>query len=275
MNKIKRALKYIVKGVPNYQIDVINAKFDNNTYLKDKVVLITGGSKGIGYSIAKRVIESGGIAIITGRKKEELDKAKENLGKNLHPFVLDNLDVDKFDNFLEKINNEIGNVNCLVNNAGVSFHEKSFEEVTSDGFDKQFMINCKGTYFMTQAYIKYLHSHKIKNVKIINMTSETAGQPSYRPYGMTKVAIVSFTKWLAQNYITEGIRVNAIAPGVTESDMTHYYTKGSNINEGAVGKRTIQPDEIAEVCCFLLSDASNCISGQVITCNEANVCIDN
>lgn len=272
---IKRGIRYIIKGTPEYKIAVTTSKFDNSLYLKDKIVLITGGSKGIGYNIAKRVIESGGIAVITGRRKEDLDKVKKELGKNLYPYVLDNSNVEMFDDFYDLITKKVGIINCLINNAGISLHEKSFEEVTPEGFDKQFTINLKGTYFMTQSYIKYCHSNKIKNVKIINIASETANQPMYRPYGLTKSALVSFTRWLAQKYITEGFRVNAIAPGVTESSMTHYYTKGESLNDNAVGKRVIRPEEIAEVCCFLLSDASNCISGQVITCNEANVLFDN
>lgn len=274
-NKTKRAIKYIRSGVPEYNINVSTAYFDNDTYLKDKIVLITGGNKGIGYSIAKRVIEGGGKAIITGRNKNDLDTAKEQLGENLYAYVLDNNNPEKFDSFIKKIDKEVGEINCLVNNAGVSFHEKSFEEVTIKGFDEQININLRGTYFMCQSYINYYKSKKMKSGVILNIASETANQPMYRPYGMSKSAIVSFTRWLAKTYITEGIRANAVAPGVTESNMTNHYTKGKIYNEGAVGKRTINPNEIAETCCFLLSDASRCISGQVIACNEANVFFDN
>lgn len=271
----KRGIKYILNGVPEYNINVITSSFNDKNYLMNKNVLITGGSKGIGLSIAKRVIAGGGRVAITGRNKADLVSAKEKLGDNLFIYVLDNCDVDKFDSFFEKVGNDIGKINCLINNAGISLHEKSFEEVTPDTFDKQFMVNLKGTYFMTQKFIKYSKINKLKNQKIINIASETAAQPMYRPYGMTKAAIVSFTKWVAQQFILDGIRANIIAPGVTESNMTNYYTKGKSFNASAIGKRVIKPEEIAEVCCFLISDASNCISGQVIACNEANVLFDN
>lgn len=275
LGKVKRAIKYIRSGIPEYKINVSTAYFNSDTYLKDKIVLITGGSKGIGFSIAKRIIDGGGKVIITGRNKNDLDSAKEKLGDNSYSYVLDNNYPDKFDAFIKKVSKEVGEINCLINNAGVSFHEKSFEEVTVKGFDEQININLKGTYFMCQSYINYYKSNNIKNGIILNIASETANQPMYRPYGMSKAAIVSFTRWLAKTYVLDGIRANAIAPGVTESNMTNYYTKGKLLNEGAVGKRTINPDEIAEVCCFLLSDASKSISGQVIACNEANVFFDN
>ena len=90
LGKVKRAIKYIRSGIPEYKINVSTAYFNSDTYLKDKIVLITGGSKGIGFSIAKRVIDGGGKVIITGRNKNDLDSAKEKLGDNSYSYVLDN-----------------------------------------------------------------------------------------------------------------------------------------------------------------------------------------
>ena len=213
--------------------------------------------------------------LLHGRNESDLNDAEKKLGKNCLAKKLDNSDINSFESFFNEISTEYETINCLVNNAGVSYHENSFLEVTEKNWDEQIAINLKGTYFMTQSYIKYFNQNKIKNAKIINMVSETAGQPTYRPYGITKSALLSFTRWLAKEYITKGIRVNAIAPGVTNTNMTNLYTKGKIEHSTAIGKRNFDPNEIAEICCFLLSDASNSISGQIIACNEANVCFDN
>lgn len=90
------------------------------------------------------------------------------------------------------------------------------------------------------------------------------------PYGLTKVALISYTKGLAKKVVEDGIRVNAIAPGVVATEMTNYDPKGDLYREGAIGKRVLLAEEIAETVAFLLSDAANCISGEVIACNEGN-----
>lgn len=273
--RIKNAIKYIIKGIPEYKIETKIASFDNENYLKDRIVLITGGSKGIGLSIAKKIINSGGKVIITSRNQEELNKVQKELGNKCYAIKHDISNIKENDYVLSEATKHFGVIDSLINNAGISLHENNFMDVTEESFDSNMNINLKGTYFMTQSFIKYYEKHNIKNGKIIIMCSETAGQPSFRPYGLSKAALVSFTKWLAQNYILKGIRINAIAPGVTETAMTNHYTKGNKVNLDAIGKRTLNTFEIAEVCAFLLSDASNCISGQVIACNEANVCFEN
>lgn len=273
--QIKNAINYIIKGIPEYKIETKISSFDNNNYLNDKIVLITGGTKGIGLSIAKKIINAGGKVIITSRNENELNKIQKELGENCYAIKHDISNIKENDLMLERATKHFGVIDSLINNAGISLHENNFMDVTEEKFDLNMNINLKGTYFMTQSFIKYYERHKIKNGNIIIMCSETAGQPSFRPYGLSKAALVSFTKWLSQNYILKGIRINAIAPGVTETSMTNHYTKGNEVNEGAIGKRTLNPNEIAEVCAFLLSDASNCISGQVIACNEANVCFEN
>ena len=107
---------------------------------------------------------------------------------------------------------------------------------------------------------------------LIFITSETGNQAYDIPYGMTKAALNSLTQALSRRVYKQGIRVNAIAPGVTVSDMTKDYAEVSDGNyfRKSASDRIFLPEEIAEVVCFLLSDASKCISGEIIHCNAGN-----
>ena len=107
------------------------------------------------------------------------------------------------------------------------------------------------------------------------MASDTSGMGSSIPYGLSKAALASLTHGLAKKLVTEGVRVNAIAPGTTMTPMTEDLTQGKICRETTQGKRTLFPEEIAEVCIFLLSDLSVCISGNIFGCSESNICFDN
>ena len=91
----------------------------------------------------------------------------------------------------------------------------------------------------------------------------------FRPYGSTKAAINSMVQGLAYLFAKEGIRVNAVAPGITASDMTGLSTEGDISYRGNISGRVYMPEEVAEVAAFLISDAAGCVSGQIITCNNA------
>ena len=91
-----------------------------------------------------------------------------------------------------------------------------------------------------------------------------------RPYGLTKAAINSLVQGLAYRYIKEGIRINAVAPGVTSSDMTGYKSEGNLYLQNHSTNRVFLPEEIAEIACFLLSDVSNLLNGQILYANEGN-----
>lgn len=107
------------------------------------------------------------------------------------------------------------------------------------------------------------------------MASDTSGIGSTIPYGITKAAISSFTRGLAKHVIRKGIRINAIAPGTTKTEMTDDFVRGQIVRTNTEGWRVLFPEEIAGVCIFLLSNMSVCISGQVIGCTEAYICFDN
>ena len=107
------------------------------------------------------------------------------------------------------------------------------------------------------------------------MASDTSGMGSSIPYGLAKAGVASLTHGLAKKLITEGIRINAMAPGTTLTPMTDDFTHGEVCRESTQGKRALFPEEIAELCVFLLSDQSACVSGNVFGCSEANICFDN
>lgn len=162
----------------------------------------------------------------------------------------------------------LNGVNCLVNNAGISLHEDGFLSVSSKQFDAQIDTNLKGAFFLTQAFIEKCRDKKVEETKKILFTSsETSMTVDERPYGLTKAALNSLVQGLAYRYVKEGYRINAVAPGVTVSDMVGGDADG-DLRYGNITHRYYLPEEVAEVACFLLSDASNCLNGQILVCNE-------
>lgn len=243
--------------------------------LKNKVVLITGATAGIGKAIAKECLSQGAKVIINGRNKELLDACRLEMGSDCAGICADMADINAFSTILETASAFFGDIDCLVNNAGISLHEGDFMNVTEETWDVQFATNLKSPYFLTQAWLKYYRARKMKSGRIVMMASDTSGMGSSIPYGLTKAGIASLTHGLAKKLITEGIRINAVAPGTTLTAMTDDFVHGEICRDTTQGKRVLFPQEIAEVVVFLLSDLSACLSGNIIGCSESNICFDN
>lgn len=269
---VKRGITYVISGVPQKIVKVPVAQIQYGGILEGKKILITGGSRGLGYAIAKRCLEEKAVVTITGRSKEVLEEAKKSLGnpENLFVFEHDVRQYDKDDELILNARRAMNEIDCLINNAGVSVHNIDYSNCTEEQWDRQMDTNLKGVYFLTQAYMKYYEEVGKKSGKIINMVSERGLYGDDVPYGMAKRALISYTEGLARKLILKGVRVNAIAPGVTATEMTGYDPEDNLFRRYAVGRRVLLPEEIAEVAIFMISDASNCISGQVIACNEGN-----
>lgn len=269
---IKRAARYIIKGVPNVTMNVNVAEIKYGGILEGKKVLITGGTRGLGFAIAKRCLEEKAKVTITGRTMEALEKAKAQLGnpKDLYLIAHDIRDYDRDEEVVQTARRYMGGVDILLNNAGVSVHDINYATCTQEMWDRQMDTNLKGVYFLTQAFMKYYNEVGKKAGKIIMMVSERGLYGDDVPYGLAKRALISYTEGLAVKLIGKGVRVNAIAPGVTATDMTGWDPNGDLYRPYCRGKRVLLPQEIAEVAIFLMSDASNSISGQVIACNETN-----
>ena len=267
---LKRLFKWLLEGVPSYEITASISQISPSERLKGKKIIVTGGGRGLGFYMAQKFVEEGACVLISGRDLETLKVASSKM--NGSPYLrFDMRNIEQIPFFLQEANRLLGgNIDCLVNNAGISLHESSFDAVSPEGFDNQFATNLRGPYFLSQAIIKYWEQNQIKNANILFITSERGFYCDVIPYGLTKAAINSLTVGLARKYVIKGIRVNAIAPGVTASDMTGFDKEGNLYRENSCGKRVFLPEEVAEAATFLLSDASICISGEILPCNQGN-----
>lgn len=237
-----------------------------NYLLGGKNIIITGGGRGLGFSMAKKFMAEGADVLIAGRNEKTLKVSAEEVGCKY--LTLDVSKPETFANFMQKADEMLGGVNALVNNAGISLHENTFFDVTPETFNAQVDTNLKGCFFLTQEFIKLIQSRN-QGGNILFVSSETGDTMDFRPYGFTKAAVNSMVQGLAYLFRKDGIRINGVAPGITASDMTGVKVDG-NINAGeyATGRYYL-PEEVAETACFLLSDSSGCVSGQIITCNNA------
>ena len=243
--------------------------------LQGRTVLLTGATGGMGQSIARKCVAQGAKIILADNNQNELLKLQAELGENSSISCFDIRKFSSFEQIIEECDSYFGAIDSLVNNAGVSLHEGDFINVTEDSWNTQFDINLKAPFFLTQAWLKYYRRKGMKSGRIVMMASDTSGMGSSIPYGLSKVGIASLVHGLAKKLITEGIRINAMAPGTTLTPMTNDFTHGEVCRTTTQGKRALFPDEIAELCVFLLSDMSASVSGNIFGCSEANICFDN
>lgn len=268
---LKRVFKWVFSGVPIQNTTVVVKQIVPNELLKGRNIVVTGGSKGLGKEIAKKCAAEGAKVIICGRNEESLKQVADMLGSNVSYLVLDVNCITKFDAFFDEAENIFGGkVDSLVSNAGISLHEGNFRNVKESDWDKQFNTNLKGNYFLVQSFIRYLEKHEDRTGNIVVITSERAKRPDDIPYGLTKIASSSFIQCIARKVIAEGIRINGVGPGVTTTDMTGISKENNMYSDMQAGKRYFIPEEVAEVVNFLLCDASACISGEIITCDQGS-----
>jgi 3-oxoacyl-[acyl-carrier protein] reductase len=263
---ISRGIRYVLTGVRPVEVKADIKYLSPSGALEGKKIIITGGGRGLGYAMAEKFIKEGATVLIAGRNEETLRKASSTLGCKY--LKLDLQDIKSFDAFVEHADEMLGGVNCLVNNAGISLHENTVYDVTPDSFDAQINTNLKGAFFMSQKCLAVMEKNN-RQGNILFVSSETGDTADIRPYGFTKAAINSLVKGLASLMAKKGIRVNAVAPGITTSDMTGFKAEGNLYCAGNATDRVYLPGEVAEVASFLLSDASGCMSGQILVCNNA------
>ena len=239
--------------------------------LKDKLAIITGGSRGIGYATAEAFLKEGAKVIITASTKENADKAvaklKESYPESIVKGIAPNLsDYNDVKTQFDEVVNKYGVIDILVNNAGIS-ESTPFVNYTEETFDKVIDLNVKGIYNATKAVSEYMI--KKQNGVILNTSSMVSiyGQPSGVAYPTSKFAVNGLTVSLARELGPKGIRVNAVAPGITETDMMKAVPKEviDPMIEQIPLRRLGQPEDIANAFVFLASEEASYITGVVLS----------
>ena len=236
--------------------------------LKNKTAIITGGTRGIGFGIVKKFLENGANVVLTGSRKESVDKALSQLteynGKVIGIYP-DLCNPDEIQKAFSDINERFGSIDILVNNAGIS-SRTSIYDYTIEEFSKILDINIKAVFVCTQAAAKIM---KEQNGVIINISSMVSkyGQPAGCGYPATKFAVNGLTVSLARELAKDNIRVNAVAPGVTKTDMVSALPKEmvDRISSGIPLGRMGEPEDIANACLYLSSDMASYVTGVILS----------
>ena len=239
--------------------------------LKDKVAIITGGSRGIGYATAEKFLAEGAKVIITASSQQSADKAVAQLKEKYPASVIDGISPDL--SSLESVREafmltsiKYGCVDILVNNAGIS-ESTPFTEYTEETFDKVMDLNVKGVFNATRAAVDCMAARGSGVILSTSSMVSISGQPSGFAYPASKFAVNGLTVSLARELGPKGIRVNAVAPGIIETDMMKKVPK--EVIEPLINqiplRRIGKPEDIANAFVFLASEEAGYITGVVLS----------
>jgi len=235
--------------------------------LKDKNIIVTGASGGIGNSIIEKLNEFGVNVLASGTKIEKLEELKNRFNK-IKILKFDISQSDKIEEFIENASNELEGLDCIVNNAGVTQDNLSIR-MSIDEWKKVIDINLTSTFLMSKFGIKKML--KNKKGKIINITSVVGhtGNMGQANYTASKAGIVAMSKSLAIEYAKKNININCISPGFIKTAMTDKID--DKFKEIIVSKipsaRLGEPEDIANAVLFLASSNSNYINGETLHVN--------
>ena len=233
------------------------------------VVLVTGGSRGIGAAIAEKFAAQGNKVIINYRTNDSAAAAvAEKTGAvALKADVSNKADVEAM---FEEIHKTVGKVDILVNNAGIEW-DGLITDMSENEWDRVFDINVKGAFLCSKSAIGDMISKKCGRIVNVSSMWGIAGASCEVAYSASKAALIGFTKALAKELAPSGITVNAVAPGCVDTDMMKHYTDEEMqgiINEIPLG-RMATPDEIADAVYFLSQNAF--VTGEVLSVNGGQI----
>ena len=246
--------------------------------LQDKVAIVTGGTRGIGFAVVKKFLDNGAKVVLFGTKEESVQNAliklkQENANYEvigMHPDITNMHEVEKV---FAEIKNIYGKIDIVVNNAGISARE-SLYNYTEEAFDNIIDLNIKGVFNCSKVGALYMKENG--GGVILNTSSMVSiyGQAAGCGYPTSKFAVNGLTKSLARELGKDHIRVNAVAPGVIHTDMVDTLPEEvikpiiASIPIGRMG----EPEDIANAFLFLASDMASFITGAVLSVDGAGMC---
>jgi len=239
--------------------------------LLGKVALVTGAAQGIGKAIALLLAEKGADVVVSDinvEKAQETAREIEEKGRKSMALKVNVADPDEVEKMVEAIIERFSRIDILVNNAGIT-RDKLLLRMSSEDWDAVLDVNLKGVFNCTKSVIKYMS--KQRSGKIVNIASVVGlmGNVGQANYAASKAGVIGFTKTVAREFAQRGININAIAPGYIQTPMTEVLPERVKeelmrlIPMGRLG----QPEDVAQAVLFLVSEASNYVTGQVLNVN--------
>jgi NAD(P)-dependent dehydrogenase (short-subunit alcohol dehydrogenase family) len=237
---------------------------------KDKVVFITGGTKGIGKALAQAFLDEGGSVAVNGRNRDAVAKFEaEFQGKTALAFNSDITDYGEMEAVASKVTESWGRIDILINNAGIVNPLAPSEKMKKDDFDRTIDINLKGTFYATQIFGKRMIEQK--GGRIISISSQVAlfGEKGFMPYALSKGALIAMTRELAYEWSKHGVTICCLAPGFIKGGMNEGLIRKEVFVNYLSGRTPIgrmgTVEELVSCVLFLASPDAQYINGETIT----------
>jgi NAD(P)-dependent dehydrogenase (short-subunit alcohol dehydrogenase family) len=242
--------------------------------LAGRVALITGGGTGIGLEIARCMVAAGATVIITGRRESVLQESAAELGEGAHFLVNDVADLGSLDGLVEQLEATHGPLDILVNNAGINMKKPALE-VTDEDFNRIIHTNLNAVFALTRAAAKRMVARRSGSILMISSMAAYYGIDRVVAYAASKSAVEGMVKVLASEFSAQGVRVNAIAPGFIETEMSRTAMNSDPDRRDRAMRRTPmgkfgKPSDIGHAAVFLASEAARYVTGVSLPVDGGN-----